>query len=86
MAPNTEFLTVMERKFAKDAKILVGCKSGGRSLQAAAVLLSSGFTDVIDQRAGFSGATEPGWEPMGFPTATEAPADHTYLGLGGKTK
>jgi rhodanese-related sulfurtransferase len=86
MAPNTEFLTVMERSFPKDAKIIVGCKSGGRSLQAATVLLSSGFTQVIDQRAGFAGATEPGWAPLGLPTATEAPPDHSYAGLGGKTK
>jgi rhodanese-related sulfurtransferase len=86
MSPNTEFLTVMEGHFPKDAKIVVGCKSGGRSLQAAAVLLSSGFTDVIDQRSGFAGATEPGWAPLGLPTSTEAPADHTYTGLGGKTK
>jgi rhodanese-related sulfurtransferase len=86
MAPNTEFLTIMERKFAKDAKIVVGCKAGGRSLQAAAVLLSSGFTNVIDQRQGFSGATGPGWGPLGLPTSTEAPADRTYHGLGGQTK
>jgi rhodanese-related sulfurtransferase len=86
MTPNTEFLGVMEKSFGKNAKIVVGCKSGGRSLQAATILLSSGFTDVIDQRAGFLGATEPGWEPAGLPTAKSAPADHTYAGLGGKTK
>ncbi|HEY6547543.1 MAG TPA: rhodanese-like domain-containing protein [Vicinamibacteria bacterium] len=86
MSPNTEFLTIMERKFAKDTKIVVGCKSGGRSLQAAAVLLSSGFTTVIDQRSGFAGAAEPGWGPQGLPTSAEAPAEHTYAGLGGKTK
>ena len=86
MAPNTEFLNVMEKRFGKGAKIVVGCKSGGRSLQAATVLLSSGFADVIDQRAGFLGATEPGWAPAGLPTTKDAPADHTYAGLGGKTK
>jgi rhodanese-related sulfurtransferase len=86
MAPNTEFLTVMERHFAKDAKIVVGCKSGGRSLQAATILLSSGFTQVVDQRAGYAGVTEPGWAPLGLPTATEAAPDRSYAGLGGKTK
>jgi rhodanese-related sulfurtransferase len=86
MFPNTEFLTVMQRRFAKDAKIVVGCKSGGRSLQAATILLSSGFTDVIDQRAGFSGSTEPGWAHKGLPSAKEAPEDHTYAGLGGEVK
>jgi rhodanese-related sulfurtransferase len=86
MAPNTEFMTVMEKQFPKDAKIVVGCKSGGRSLQAATMLLSTGYTDVIDQRAGFMGSNEPGWLPKGLPTATEAPADHTYAGLSGKGK
>ena len=86
MAPNTEFLSVMQKQFPKDAKIVVGCKSGGRSLQAATILLSSGFTDVIDQRAGFSGSTEPGWVQKGLPTAKVAPPDRTFAGLGGKTK
>jgi rhodanese-related sulfurtransferase len=86
MAPNTEFMTVMEKHFPKDAKIVVGCKSGGRSLQAATILLSSGYTDVIDQRAGFSGSHEPGWTQVGLPTAKDAPVDHTFAGLGGKTK
>jgi rhodanese-related sulfurtransferase len=86
MSPNTDFLTVMQRHFPNDAKIVVGCKSGGRSLQAATILLSSGYTDVIDQRAGFTGGSEPGWQPNGLPTATAAPEDHTYAGLGGKVK
>jgi rhodanese-related sulfurtransferase len=76
----------MEKAFPKDAKIVVGCKGGGRSLQAAAVLLSAGFTNVIDQKQGFAGATEPGWAPLGLPVSVEAPAEHTYTGLGGKTK
>jgi len=86
MAPNVEFLSVMEKSFGKDARIVVGCKSGGRSLQAATILLSSGFTDVIDQRAGYLGATEPGWAPAGLPTAKDPPADRTYAGLRGKAK
>jgi rhodanese-related sulfurtransferase len=86
MAPNTEFLEVMQKHFGKGAKIVVGCKSGGRSLQAATILLSSGFTDVIDQRAGFSGSHEPGWAQQGLPTTMTAAADHTYAGLGGTTK
>lgn len=86
MVPNTDFLTVMQRRFPKDTRMVVGCKSGGRSLQAATILLSSGFLDVIDQRAGYSGSTEPGWAHKGLPSATQAPEDHTYAGLGGKVK
>ena len=82
MAPNPDFLRVMEQRFGHDTKIVVGCRSGGRSLQAAAILLDSGFTSVVDQRAGFEGAPgEPGWRPRGLPISTKAAADHTWDGL-----
>lgn len=84
LSPNFDFLSVMEKTFPKDSRIVVGCKSGGRSLQAATVLLSSGFTDVVDQRSGFtggfdaSGHPEPGWGPRGLPSATRAEAGRSY--------
>ena len=87
MSPNPEFLDVMQRRFAKDAKLVVGCRSGGRSLQAAHVLASVGFSDVVDQRAGFeggpdpSGRMEPGWRPAGLPVARQAAAGHDYEAL-----
>jgi rhodanese-related sulfurtransferase len=86
MTPNTDFLSVMEKAFGKSARIVVGCASGGRSLQAATILLASGFTDVIDQRAGFLGATEPGWASAGLPTAKNAPSERTYPALRDKVK
>jgi rhodanese-related sulfurtransferase len=86
MSPNPEFMAIMEKSFPKDAKIVVGCKAGGRSLQAATQLLTSGFTDVIDQRAGYAGAHEPGWSASGLPTSQKAAPEKTYSGLGGKTK
>jgi rhodanese-related sulfurtransferase len=81
MAANPDFLAVMEKAFGKDAKIIVACKGGGRSLRAAGLLVQAGFSNVIDPRAGFDGHAEPGWRPAGLPVATEAPADHTYEGL-----
>jgi rhodanese-related sulfurtransferase len=85
MTPNADFLSVMEQHFPKDAKLVVGCKSGGRSLRAATVLESAGYGQVVDQRAGFDGAmdalgrvVEPGWHPAGMPSATEAAADHSW--------
>ncbi|MBX3198558.1 MAG: rhodanese-like domain-containing protein [Labilithrix sp.] len=69
-----DFVRAMEARFAKDARIVVGCKAGGRSLRAANALLAAGFTSVLDQRAGFDGArgpfgelTEPGWSRAGLP-------------------
>ena len=46
LAPNPEFVAVVERAFAKDAPIIVGCKMGGRSARAARELALAGFTRV----------------------------------------
>ncbi|HET7292641.1 MAG TPA: rhodanese-like domain-containing protein [Vicinamibacteria bacterium] len=82
MAPNPDFLRVMEERFGPDAKIVVGCKSGGRSLQAASILLDRGFRSVVDQRAGFDGMPgDPGWRPRGLPVSATAAPDHTWEGL-----
>src|SRR5580700_7215495 len=55
MTPNPDFLPVMSAAFAKDAKIVVGCKAGGRSQRAAQMLAGAGFTSIEDQRAGWDG-------------------------------
>ena len=86
MAPNPDFLKVMEKTFPKDSQLVVGCKMGGRSMKAASLLEAAGFTNVVDQRAGFDGGAEPGWRPAGLPTSTEAAPDHTYAGIVQKTK
>jgi rhodanese-related sulfurtransferase len=69
-----DFVTAMTSRFAKDAPIVVGCKAGGRSLRAAKALLAAGFTNILDQRAGFDATrgpfgevTEPGWSRAGLP-------------------
>jgi rhodanese-related sulfurtransferase len=91
MAPNPDFLAVMQKAFPKDAKIVVGCKAGGRSARAAAVLEGAGFTSVLDQTAGYDGGPDPasgrvvpGWRPAGLPVTQESPADHTWDGLKGR--
>jgi len=38
MAPNPAFQAVVAANYPKDAKIVVGCKAGGRSLQAATLM------------------------------------------------
>lgn len=91
MTPNPEFMSVMTTSFPKDAKLVVGCRSGGRSLKAAEMLQEAGFSDVIDQRAGFEGArgpfgnmTEQGWAPAGLPVEEGATPGATYADM--KTK
>ena len=91
MAPNREFLAVMQSNFPKDARLVLGCQSGGRSLQAAALLERAGYSEVVDQRCGFEGARsgfgiEPGWRPRGLPVAVEAQAGRDYASLRGKLK
>jgi rhodanese-related sulfurtransferase len=87
MSPNPNFLAVAEKSFPRDARLVVGCKAGGRSAKAAALLEQAGFTNLVDQRAGYDGAPlptgsgEPGWRPKGLPTSTESAPDRTYDGL-----
>ncbi|MEZ4301735.1 MAG: rhodanese-like domain-containing protein [Polyangiaceae bacterium] len=90
MAPNPDFLRVMSALFSKDAKIVVSCRSGGRSLRAAEMLAAAGFTAVVDQRAGFEGPRdpmgrpiEPGWQSVGLPVETTTPGG-TYAELKAK--
>jgi rhodanese-related sulfurtransferase len=80
MQPNSDFLAAVERTFARDAKLVVGCQSGGRSLRAASALEAAGFTNVVDHRSGFQGShdalgrIEPGWSTRGLPVSrTPAP-------------
>jgi rhodanese-related sulfurtransferase len=77
MMPNPKFLETMQAHFDKDAKIIVGCKAGGRSLRAAQSLEGAGYSNILDQRAGFDGARdpfgqieEPGWSRVGLPIET----------------
>jgi len=88
MVPNPDFVAVMEKAFGKDAKIVVGCKTGVRSLKAAKALLAAGFTDVLDQRAGWDGArdgfgqmNEPGWSRANLPIERGEPLGRSYASV-----
>jgi rhodanese-related sulfurtransferase len=84
MAPNPDFIAVMEKRFPKDAKLVIGCKMGGRSAQACQVLESRGYQNLVDQRGGFEGQPgNLGWQPSGLAVATQAAPDHTYDHLKG---
>ena len=79
MEPNHDFLAVMEKTFAKDAPLVLGCKSGNRSARAARALATAGFTRMFDQRAGWDGLrgsfgelTEPGWSRTDLPKTTSS--------------
>src|SRR6476660_1043841 len=48
MAPNPDFAAVMQKRFPTDAKLIIGCKMGGRSAQASQLLESLGYTNIVD--------------------------------------
>jgi rhodanese-related sulfurtransferase len=90
-ALNPDFKRVVEASFAKDAKIVVGCKMGSRSLQAATLMESVGYQSVVDMRGGFFGerdafgrASVAGWEAEGLPVEVAAPPERTYEALSKK--
>jgi rhodanese-related sulfurtransferase len=83
MTPNPDFLAVVQRSFPTDAKLVLGCRGGVRSLNAAELLTASGYTGIVEQRAGYEGSQqgESGWVKQGLPTATEAEAARSYAEL-----
>ena len=74
MVVNPSFLSSVESALGREARIVVGCASGVRSLAAAALLVEHGFLHVCEQRAGMNGVRdpfgrvrEPGWRAAGLP-------------------
>ncbi len=72
--PNASFLQVVERRFPKDAPLVVGCRTSARSQHAASLLEQAGYSNLLIQAAGFVGSSpmEPGWGPKGLPTSQQA--------------
>jgi rhodanese-related sulfurtransferase len=94
MTPNPDFVSVMQKSFAKDAPIIVGCKMGGRSARAAQALAAAGFVRIVEQRAGWDGTrgtfgeiVEPGWSRASLPNETAispGSPDRSYAALRSK--
>jgi rhodanese-related sulfurtransferase len=88
MQPNADFMSVLGAVFTKDAKLVLGCRTGHRSLRAAELLIEAGFQHVVEQRAGFHGARdafgqlqEAGWQTLGLEVSVEAEPERTYAAL-----
>lgn len=93
MEPNGDFVKVMRANFAPDAKLVLGCKSGGRSMRAAEILAGEGYTDLVNMDGGFGGRPSPmgtmavrGWEAEGLPVSTDAGDGVGYESLASKAK
>lgn len=88
MRPNADFMAVIGAVFPKHSKLVLGCRSGNRSLRAAEALTAAGFEAVVDQRAGTDGARdafgqlqEAGWQSEGLDMANEAHPERHYGAL-----
>ena len=93
MTPNEEFPAVVDASLPKEAKILVGCKTGGRSARAVEIMTQMGYTNVANVRGGFVGAmdafgrvSEPGWSMLNLPVSSGAGDESSYETLAAKAK
>jgi len=75
MVANPDFMKVVETLLPKDAKIIVGCKSGGRSASACQLMDQVGYQQLWNVVGGFLGKSAPGgfviqkgWSQLGLPT------------------
>jgi rhodanese-related sulfurtransferase len=85
MEMNDDFVRIVAAKFAKDAKLVVGCKMGGRSRRACDVLAGAGYTRLANVDGGFGGnpgaakdSARKGWQRAGLPVSTTPAPGATY--------
>lgn len=85
MSPNGEFVAVISKAFPRDAKLVLGCKSGGRSQRAAMMLEAAGFTQLVEMKGGWGGeqdqygrVVEAGWSTLQLPSEKSATAGGTW--------
>ena len=85
MQMNPDFVDMVEANFGREAKFIVGCQKGGRSLKAAEMLQNAGFKNILEMRGGFGGETDetghltfPGWAPRGLPVSHDSAPEDRY--------
>lgn len=91
MSENRDFLAVMQANFPADARLVIGCKSGGRSQRAAMMLEAVGYTQLVEMRGGMAGEAdmmgrlvEKGWASVGLPMAASAEPGASWAELSAK--
>ena len=73
LIPNDQFINCMNQHFGLGERLLLGCRSGRRSLEAAEVLAELGFSELRELQTGFEGSRDafgqltPGWSQAGLP-------------------
>ena len=93
MMANPDFVSVVEKNFSKDKKIIVGCQAGPRSTAASRMLEQAGFQDVSNMLGGFGGMRDqmgtvvaPGWAASGLPVSSDNGEGVSYESLKLKIK
>lgn len=88
MELNEHFLRVVQAHFSLEARLIVGCMSGGRSAVAQRLLLDAGFACVLNMEGGFGGmrgpgtvVLRPGWQTLGFDIEDGEAGDRSYQKL-----
>jgi rhodanese-related sulfurtransferase len=88
MSPNDDFVRVVEANLPKDAHIVVGCKTGGRSARACDIMTQLGYSDVANVVGGFVAQSDntgrvvqPGWSMLNLPQCTNCREEARYDSL-----
>lgn len=90
MRDNPDFMRVVRRSFDPDTKLIIGCRTGHRSLLAAQRLIDAGFEAIVELQGGFAGARDPfgrtsapGWQQAQLPVAMDPEPGRSYAELAG---
>mgnify|MGYP001184169619 CR=1 FL=1 len=91
MIHNTDFVSVVEKNFSHETKLLLGCQIGARSMKAAEALAAAGFTNLCNVEGGFGGVRDTsgkliqaGWAESGLPTEKGTINGTDYISLSEK--
>ena len=82
MTPNPDFPRIAQAVLPKEAKVVVGCKMGGRSQKACDILDRVGHENIFNIDGGFGGnERQKGWKDLGLPVSTENGEGVSYESL-----
>ena len=84
MSRNKDFERVVRATFKPDQRIILGCKSGGRSVRAGSILDALGYANLCNMVGGFAGGEDengepvPGWADRNLPVGRMALSRRSY--------
>lgn len=82
MIANPDFAGVAQGVLSKEAPLVVGCKSGGRSQAACEVMEKLGYLKLHNIVGGFGGSPdEKGWKDLGLPVSQDVGDGISYESL-----